>query len=209
MEQYGQGHERTNNSQNMSISKIKKILSNSISVKEEILKDAALLNSIEQVVEICVQAFQNKHKVLFCGNGGSAADAQHIAAELSGRFYKDRPALFAEALHVNGSYLTAVANDYGYDAVYARLLEGIGQKGDILFALSTSGNSPNIVQAAQTAQQKGMQVVAMTGSTGGQLKTLSHILINVPSADTPRIQEAHITIGHIVCELVEAALFID
>lgn len=191
----------------MSIPKIKQILTSSISVKQEILKDTQLLNKIEQVVQICVQAFQSKQKVLFCGNGGSAADAQHIAAELSGRFYKDRPALFAEALHVNGSYLTAVANDYGYDAVYARLIDGIGQKGDVLFALSTSGNSTNITRAAQTAQQKGMQVVAMTGSTGGQLKALSQVLINVPSNDTPRIQESHITIGHIICELVEAALF--
>ncbi|MCP4440308.1 MAG: SIS domain-containing protein [Aureispira sp.] len=193
----------------MSIPTIKKILANSIWVKQEILKNDHLLKKIEQTVEICIQAFQNKQKVLFCGNGGSAADAQHIAAELSGRFYKDRPALFAEALHVNGSYLTAVANDYGYDAIYARLVDGIGQKGDILFTLSTSGNSTNIVNAAQVAQQKGIHVVAMTGSTGGQLKELSQILINVPSDDTPRIQEAHITIGHIICELVEAALFSD
>ena len=142
-------------------------------------------------------------KVYFCGNGGSAADAQHLAAEFSGRFYIDRKAWPAEALHCNTSYLTAVANDYGYDVVYARMIDGIGQPGDILIGLSTSGNSANIVKAFEAAHQKKMITIAFTGMSGGQLKSLSNYLINIPSTDTPRIQESHITIGHIICQLVE------
>lgn len=145
--------------------------------------------------------------VLFCGNGGSAADAQHLAAEFSGRFYYDRPPLNSEALHVNTSYLTAVGNDYSFDEVYARIVRAKGKKGDVLVALSTSGNSENILRAILAAAEAGMTVIGMTGQSGGKMKDKCDTLINVPSADTPRIQEAHITIGHIICELVESDLF--
>jgi D-sedoheptulose 7-phosphate isomerase len=187
--------------------RISKIISQSIEVKQGVLGDKVLLEEIENIVEAIVLAFKNGHRVYFCGNGGSAADAQHLAAEFSGRFYKNRIALPAEALHTNSSYLTAVANDYGYDQVYARLVEGIGLKGDVLVGLSTSGNSPNIVEAFKMAREKGVITVGFTGHQGGAMKGLSDYLINVPSADTPRIQESHIMIGHIICELVEELLF--
>ena len=168
---------------------------------------AALLKTIEAVVTEIVLAFRAGNRIYFCGNGGSAADAQHLAAEFSGRFYKDRVALPAEALHCNTSYLTAVANDYGYEHVYARLIEGIGQPGDVLLGLSTSGNSINIIEAFQKAKRKGMITVAFTGASGGKMKADSDFLINVPSTDTPRIQESHIMTGHIICELVEDQYF--
>lgn len=187
--------------------RIREILQSSITVKASVLADDHLLNSIEAATELIINAFRNKSKVFFCGNGGSAADAQHLAAEFSGRFYYDRDPLDAEALHVNTSYLTAVANDYSYDEVYSRLVKAKGSKGDILVALSTSGNSSNILKAMETAGAIGMKTIGFTGETGGKMKELSDILLNVPSADTPRIQEAHITIGHIICELVEAKLF--
>jgi D-sedoheptulose 7-phosphate isomerase len=179
----------------------------SIETKKRILDNEELLNVIESVVGICISAFRNGNKVLFCGNGGSAADAQHLAAEFSGRFYYDRPPLPSEALHVNTSYLTAVANDYAFDEVYARILKGSGKKGDILIALSTSGNSANIIKALQAAKENGITTIGMTGASGGIMKDLCDFLINVPSIDTPRIQESHIMIGHIICELVEATLF--
>ena len=151
--------------------------------------------------------FENGGKILFCGNGGSAADAQHLAAEFSGRFYYDRPPLYAEALHVNSSFVTAVANDYSYDEVYARMIRAMGRKGDILVAISTSGNSGNILRAIDAALEVGMIVVGMTGKTGGLMKEKCAFLLNPPSTDTPRVQESHIMIGHILCELVEAAVF--
>jgi len=186
---------------------IKNIISTSIVVKQQILEDADLLATIEKVIEIITQSFKNGNKVLFCGNGGSAADAQHLAAEFSGRFYKDRTALPAEALHCNTSYLTAVANDYSFDSIYSRIVEGIGNKGDVLVGLSTSGNSANIVKAFEAAGKKEMITVGFTGTTGGVLKAYSDYLLNVPSADTPRIQESHIMIGHIICQIVEENLF--
>ena len=186
---------------------IRDIIKASISVKEKILNDVDLIASIAEVTEVCTQAFQQDKKVLFCGNGGSAADAQHLAAEFSGRFYFDRDPLFAEALHVNTSYLTAVANDYAYDEIYARLIKAKGRKGDILFGISTSGNSKNIVRAFEQAKLQGMITIGMTGSTGGKMKNWSDYLLNMPSTDTPRIQEAHILVGHIICELVEKNLF--
>jgi len=187
--------------------KIQQIISASITVKQQILSDEILLNKIEKTVDTIVAAFNNGNKVLFCGNGGSAADAQHLAAEFSGRFYKNRKALPAEALHCNTSYLTAVANDYSYDVIYSRLVDGIGVKGDVLIGLSTSGNSTNILNAFDVAKQIGIASIAFTGETGGKMKDASDILINVPSTDTPRIQESHIMIGHIICELVEEKLF--
>jgi D-sedoheptulose 7-phosphate isomerase len=189
--------------------KIKNIIQSSIDVKTQILSDDKILQTIQDCVNVMVTAFEKGNKVLFCGNGGSASDAQHLAAELTGRFYTDRDALPAEALHCNTSYLTAVANDYSYDVIYSRLLKGIGKQGDILVGLSTSGNSRNIVKAFEVAKQKGMTTIAFTGSTGGKLKNLSDHLINIPSDDTPRIQESHITVGHIICQLVEEVYFKD
>lgn len=187
--------------------KVKEIISASISVKQQILGDEAMLQRICDAVNVVTNAFKNGNKVLFCGNGGSAADAQHLAAEFSGRFYIDRKALPAEALHCNTSYLTAVANDYSYDVIYSRLVEGTGVAGDVLIGLSTSGNSGNIVKAFETARAKQIITIGLTGETGGKMKDLSDYLFNVPSKDTPRIQESHILIGHIICELVEAKLF--
>ena len=187
--------------------KIKNIIQASIDTKQQILQDEVLLKTIQQVVDLIVAAFKNGNRVYFCGNGGSAADAQHLAAEFSGRFYTDRKALPAEALHCNTSYLTAVANDYGYDVVYSRMIDGIGQKGDVLIGLSTSGNSGNIIKAFEVAKTKGIATVAFTGASGGMMKAISGHLINVPSADTPRIQESHITIGHIICQQVEEKYF--
>ncbi|MVT12397.1 D-sedoheptulose-7-phosphate isomerase [Chitinophaga tropicalis] len=183
------------------------VIQQSIAVKEAICKDETLIQTIQQVATVITGSLQQGHKILFCGNGGSAADAQHLAAEFSGRFYKDRTPLYAEALHCNTSYLTAVGNDYGYDQVYARMLRGIGQPGDVLVGISTSGNSANILEAIKVAKNKGMIVVSMTGQAGGKMKDGSDYLINVPSTDTPRIQESHITIGHIICEIVEKNLF--
>ncbi|MBL7725058.1 MAG: D-sedoheptulose 7-phosphate isomerase [Chitinophagaceae bacterium] len=187
--------------------KIKSIIEASIETKQQILQNEELIATIGKVVEVVTNAFKKGNRVYFCGNGGSAADAQHLAAEFSGRFYTDRKALPAEALHCNTSYLTAVANDYGYDVVYSRMIDGIGEKGDILIGLSTSGNSGNIINAFEAAKNKGIITVAFTGITGGQMKAISDYLINVPSADTPRIQESHITIGHIICQLVEEKYF--
>jgi D-sedoheptulose 7-phosphate isomerase len=189
------------------MSKIKELISNSISVKQQLMSDEKLMAVVNDCISIITTAFKNGNKVLFCGNGGSAADAQHLAAEFSGRFYIDRPALPAEALHCNTSYLTAVANDYSYNLIYARLLQGIGNKGDILIGLSTSGNSKNIIEAFEVAKEKGMVTIGFTGAGGGAMKTLSNYLLNVPSTDTPRIQECHMLIGHIVCQLVEENLF--
>lgn len=187
--------------------KIQEIVAASIDVKAKVLKDERLLKTIQEVVTLIIQAFKAGNKVLFCGNGGSAADAQHLAAEFSGRFYKDRQPLPSEALHCNTSYLTAVANDYGYDQVYSRVLRGSGKAGDVLIALSTSGNSVNITNALQTANEIGMITVGFTGEGGGKMKSLCQYLVNIPSNDTPRIQESHIMAGHIICQLVEEGYF--
>ena len=146
---------------------------------------------------------------MFCGNGGSASDAQHLAAELSGRFYFDRPPLYAEALHVNSSYITAVANDHGYNDTYSRMIESAGRKGDVLFALSTSGNSKNVLKAIEKAKDIGMITIGFTGLDGGKVKGICDIVLSVPSNDTPRVQEGHILIGHIICQLIEEGLFSD
>lgn len=187
--------------------KIPAIISESIAVKQEVLKNEVLLKTVDDCVTLLVKAFKSGNKVLFCGNGGSAADAQHLAAEFSGRFYTDRDALPAEALHVNTSYITAVANDYSYDVVYSRMIKGIGNKGDVLVGLSTSGNSVNILKAFEVAREKGMHTIGFTGASGGKMKELSDQLLNVPSTDTPRIQESHIMLGHIICQLVEENYF--
>lgn len=187
--------------------KIKELIQASIQTKQQMLDDEVLIQKIEAVTNAVVAAFRNNNKVLFCGNGGSAADAQHLAAEFSGRFYTDRDPLFAEALHVNTSYLTAVANDYSYDVVYSRLVKGMGRKGDVLIAFSTSGNSTNIIKAVEQAKELGMITIGFTGTSGGKMKNLCEYLINVPSTDTPRIQESHILLGHIICQLAEEQLF--
>lgn len=186
---------------------IKQILSDSISVKQAIIESPNLLSKIDDVAHIITDAFRNNHKVLFCGNGGSAADAQHLAAEFSGRFAFDRPPLYSEALHVNTSFLTAVANDYSFNHVYARMIEASGYEGDVLVVLSTSGNSENIIKAVESAKNKKMITVALSGETGGKLANICDYLINVPSTNTARIQESHITIGHIICQYVENELF--
>lgn len=188
--------------------KITGIIKASIDTKQQVLENELLLQTINSCIHKIVLAFKNGNKVLFCGNGGSAADAQHLAAEFSGRFYTDRKALPAEALHCNTSYLTAVGNDYSFDVIYSRLIDGIGQPGDVLIGLSTSGNSKNIIKAFETAKEKGMVTIGFTGLTGGQLKPVSDYLINIPSTDTPRIQESHILIGHIICQLVEEKIFV-
>ena len=187
--------------------KINNIIAESIAVKQQVLNDKGFQLLIAEAVDVITDAFNRGNKVLFCGNGGSAADAQHLAAEFSGRFYIDRKALPAEALHCNTSYLSAVANDYSYDVIYSRLLEGIGVAGDVIIGLSTSGNSKNIVKAFETAREKNIITIGLTGASGGKMKELSDFLFNVPSTITPRIQETHILIGHIICELVEERIF--
>lgn len=189
------------------INMIRQIITKSIETKQKLLDNEGLIQSIQQVVDVIVLSLKNDGKILFCGNGGSAADAQHLAAELSGRFYMDREPLFAEALHVNTSYLTAIANDYSYEDIYARLIKAKGRPGDVLIGISTSGNSGNIVKAIQQAQEQDMVTIGLTGETGGKMKRLCRHLINIPSADTPRIQESHILVGHIICELVENEFF--
>jgi D-sedoheptulose 7-phosphate isomerase len=186
---------------------IESIIKESIDVKQRIASDLKLVGTIQKIVDDVVNAFNTGNKVLFCGNGGSAADAQHLAAEFTGRFYFDRKPLYAEALHVNTSFLTAVGNDYSYDEVYSRLITGIGRNGDVLFGISTSGNSKNVLNALIKANELGMITVGFTGSSGGKMASICKHLINVPSTDTPRIQESHILVGHIICEYVEATIF--
>lgn len=186
---------------------IRKIIQDSIDLRRALISDEALLRSIDLAAAVCIRALSGDCKILFCGNGGSAADAQHIAAELTGRFTKDRPALYAEALHVNTSTLTAIANDYGYEHVFARQVEAMGRKGDILFGLSTSGNSPNVLLAMQKARKLEMTTIGMTGAKESHLSDYADILISVPSTDTARIQEVHLMIGHILCALIEERLF--
>jgi D-sedoheptulose 7-phosphate isomerase len=187
--------------------RVSEAIRQSVLVKEKMLADADILRTIGEIADTCSQALCDGHKILFCGNGGSAADAQHLAAELSGRFYFDRKPLAAEALTVNSSFLTAVANDYSFEEVFARLVEGNGHEGDVLIGLSTSGNSQNVIRAFQAAHKKSIITIGLTGESGGKLAQLSDFIIRVPSADTPRIQEAHIMIGHIICELIEGNLF--
>ena len=186
---------------------IKQNIEDSIALKSKVLADESIQATIDELVDAIVNCYQEKGKVLFCGNGGSAADSQHLAAELSGRYYYDRPPLPSEALHVNTSYITAVANDYSYNQVYARLLKAIGNEGDIIIGLSTSGNSQNVIEALKVAKDKKMVTVGFTGEGGGKMAEYCDILIAIPSKDTPRIQECHMMIGHAVCQIVELSLF--
>lgn len=182
-------------------------ISNSIRVKNNILNDEYLITQIVDIANLIQSSFEDKCKLLLCGNGGSAADAQHLAAEFSGRYYLDRDPLHAEALHTDTSFMTAVANDFSYDDVYSRLIKGIGKEGDIIIGLSTSGNSTNIVNALKQAKELGLKTIGFTGENGGEINQYCDILLKVPSNDTPRIQEAHLLIGHAICELVEKKLF--
>lgn len=159
--------------------------------------------AVDAAAKAIVEALRAGGKLLVCGNGGSAADAQHIAAELVGRYLKERRALPAIALTVNTSTLTAVANDYGYERIFARQIEGLGKPGDVCLMLSTSGNSTNIIEAAKAARAQGLVIVGMTGRSGGKLRGLCNVCICVPSDETPRIQEAHILIGHVLCQVAE------
>jgi D-sedoheptulose 7-phosphate isomerase len=179
----------------------------SIKAKQALLADKKRVAAIRAAAETLIRSLKEGHRVLWCGNGGSAADAQHLAAELSGRFYYDRPPLNSEALHCNTSYLTAVANDYGYDLIYSRMINGACHAGDVLVGISTSGNSENIYNAFVKARELGVTTIALTGESGGKMKEMADILLNVPSTDTPRIQECHILIGHIICEIVEKEMF--
>ena len=183
------------------------IFAETIAVKTRILNDPILLDTARAVGDRMIAGYRAGARVFMCGNGGSAADAQHFAAELTGHFIFDRPPLGAEALHANTSHMTAVANDYDYETVFARALEGSARPGDTLVAISTSGNSPNVVRAAMMAKELGVTVVAMTGESGGKLAEFADFLLNVPSSDTGRIQESHIVFIHAISEHVESALF--
>lgn len=186
-------------------------------IREALKESAALFRqmademcpAIDQAADIVIGSLRAGGTLLCCGNGGSAADCQHIAAELGGKFYRLRPGLPAVALTVNSSMLTAIGNDFGYDEVFSRQLEAIGRRGDVLLALSTSGNSKNVLEAARLARDRGIRVIALTGQGGGRLRELADVWLGVPSDDTPRIQEGHIAIGHLLCELAEAAIFPD
>ena len=186
---------------------IRRNISDSITVKQELLQNSAIMIDITKVADLIVEAFNNGNKLLFCGNGGSAADAQHLAAEFSGKYYLNRPPLNAEALHTDTSFMTAVSNDFSFDEVYARLIQGIGKQGDILIGMSTSGNSKNVINALEEAKKKNIITIGLTGKVNGNMKPYCDYLINIPSDDTPRIQECHLMLGHAICELVEKELF--
>ena len=187
--------------------KIIDLINDSIRNFSNISNDEHMISLIEQISDIIITAFDNENKLLLCGNGGSAADAQHIAAELSGRFEMDRKALNAQALHVNSSYLTAVANDYGFEDVYSRMIEASAKSGDVLIALSTSGNSKNVINAIKKANQMQMVTIGFSGNDGGNMKDLCKYNLIIPSDNTARIQEAHILVGHIICKLIEQKIF--
>jgi len=188
-------------------SRVEQRIRESLAVKEALLRDRELVRLIAEVARDWAEALRIGHRAFVFGNGGSAADAQHLAAELAGRYLRDRPGLPVVALTVNTSTLTAIANDYSYDAVFARQLEALGSAGDMAIGISTSGNSRNVLLAIEAAKRKGMASVGLTGQGGGQLRSLADRCICVPSGETPRVQEAHILIGHILCEIVERELF--
>jgi D-sedoheptulose 7-phosphate isomerase len=186
---------------------LKKAIESSIQLKHDILSNTQLLDDVQNIIDLLVSTLSSRSKVFWCGNGGSAADAQHLSSELSGRFYKDRLPLNSEALHVNSSYLTAVANDFGFDEVYARALLAKATEGDVLICLTTSGKSPNILRAINQAKELNVKIVCFAGADGLENSEGIDYMINIPSNDTPRIQEAHMLLGHIVCEQIEANIF--
>ena len=183
------------------------LINESVRTFTNISKDQHQVVLIENITNTILNAFKSDNKLLLCGNGGSAADAQHIAAELSGRFEIDRKPLNAEALHVNSSFVTAVANDYGYEEIYSRMVEAIGKNGDILLAFSTSGNSKNIIRAIEKANSLGLITIGFSGNDGGAMQNLCKYNLIIPSDNTARIQEAHILVGHIICKLIEQKMF--
>ena len=187
--------------------RVRRSIEASIAVKQLLLGSAEVVSSMARVSEILIEALKKGNKPLLFGNGGSAADAQHIAAEFVGRFAFDRPALPALALSVNTSCVTAIGNDYGFEVVFARQIEALGRAGDVAIGISTSGNSPNVLQGIATAKKMGLHTVALTGANGGKLKSAVDVCICAPSNETPRIQECHILIGHIISELVEQTIF--
>ncbi len=187
---------------------IEQRLSESVDVKKKMLQSPELLDSINRSVLMILESYQKfSGRIYFAGNGGSAADAQHLAAELVGRFYLNRKSLNAEALTVNSSTVTAVANDFGYDKIYSRAVEGKGREGDVFIGISTSGNSENIVNAIIKCKEMGIKTIGFTGEKVGKMDELCDIMVKIPSADTPRIQEGHILAGHILCEIVEKEMF--
>ena len=187
--------------------RISELIQASIATKQKLLQDTALVSTMAEVSKIIVEALRQGNKILLCGNGGSAADAQHIAAEFVGRFAFDRPALPALALSVNSSCVTAIGNDYGFDIVFSRQIEALGKNGDVVIGISTSGNSANVLQAMSTSRRLGIRTVAFTGCAGGKLRSEVDFCLSAPSNETPRIQECHILIGHIISELVEHTIF--
>lgn len=190
----------------LTLDRVAGMIGDSIAVKEKLLADTALHDAILTVSRLCVEALSRGNKILLAGNGGSAADAQHIAAEFVSRFEFDRPGLPSIALTTDTSMLTAIGNDYGYEQVFARQLQANGREGDVFIAISTSGNSRNVIKAVEVAHEKGITTVALCGA-GGKLKDLCKLALCAPSTHTPRIQESHILIGHIICALCEEAIF--
>ncbi|AGQ94577.1 D-sedoheptulose 7-phosphate isomerase [Campylobacter jejuni] len=186
---------------------IKEHFQESILVKEQILKDENLITLIKNTSLEVIKAYRNGNKTLLAGNGGSAADAQHIAGEFVSRFYFDRPGIASIALTTDTSILTAIGNDYGYENLFARQVQAQGVKGDVFIGISTSGNSKNILKALDLCRQKGITSIGLSGASGGAMNELCDYCIKVPSTCTPRIQEAHILIGHIICAIVEEELF--
>ncbi|PHS56530.1 MAG: phosphoheptose isomerase [Sulfurimonas sp.] len=186
---------------------IKNQIKESYETKQTIYSDEKLLDKIQKVCELCVKLYKGSNKTILAGNGGSAADAQHIAAELVGRYGFDRPSIPSLALTTDTSNLTAIGNDYGYDKVFSRQLEGMGQDGDIFIGISTSGNSKNIINAFEVAKDKNITTIALTGKDGGKMASMADIALIVPSNSTPRIQESHILIGHIICDIIEKEIF--
>jgi len=186
---------------------IKDQIKKSFETKQAIYQNEELLNKIVEVCKLCVELYKGKNKTILAGNGGSAADAQHIAAELVGRYGFDRPSIPSLALTTDTSCLTAIGNDYGYDKIFSRQLEGMGQSGDIFIGISTSGNSKNIINAFEVAKEKGIKTIALVGRDGGKMAKIADIALVVPSDSTPRIQESHILIGHIICDIIEKEIF--
>ena len=186
---------------------IRQQIEESLKVKNLILADRVILTSIGEAADACSRSLRKGNKIIFAGNGGSAADAQHLAAELVNRFGFERPALAAVAITSDTSILTAISNDYGFEKLFARQLEAIGKKGDVFFSLSTSGNSSDILEGIKEAKKAGIKTIGLTGKSGGKMNRLCDLIIRVPSNETPRIQESHILIGHIICSMIENTLF--
>lgn len=186
---------------------IKTCIQDSIAAKQKLYDNEELLNKIETAADKCISAYKAGGKVLACGNGGSASDAQHLVGELVGRYKLERAGIAAIALNSNVAVLTALGNDYSYDDIFSKQVRALGNRGDVLFGISTSGNSANIVKAFEQAKKQGIYTVSLTGESGGILKEISDCNINVPSTDTPRIQESHILVIHSICGLIERELY--